>query len=261
MGQRSQIYVRETVNGVTNLVARYYQWNYGSRMVSRCKYTLEWLKEYSEERIPILPEKEKKLVRILDTNFDMVDTMISADIIDEYYELYPEEPFNEAIFFFQDNNNGKLLIDLKDGVLKYAFLDRDAHSNYIMNAEQYMNWDEGINWRENEHLKENGEVDLCKANFPIIEQLGTLMTREEVEEFLSFDYEKHIPKPKKTLERESQYHAFRELILEINNSKEFECMDIDNPGFIEHICKKTNMVEWQYRDIMGDLLKKEPNEA
>lgn len=267
MGQRSQIYVRETVGDTVNLIARYYGWNYGSRMISRCRYTLEWLKEKTKEnsfngkRYPILASSEvyKKLERVLDTNFDFKDVVLGQNIIDEYYEQYPENDFNAAVFFAQDNNNGKLLIDIKDGVLKYAFLNGDADLEHIMSAEEYMAWEynEYENWRECEHIKENGEVVFCEANFPEIEKLAILMTKEEVEEFLSFDYKSVIQKPYETQKREKEYEMFRTLVLEINNSPKFECMDIDNPTFIEYICTLMQIKEWKYRDIMNldDILQ------
>lgn len=268
MGQRSQIYIRETVGNTVNLVARYYGWNFGSRMVSRCRYTLEWLQDaiwenpFNGVHGPILniPSMKSKLERIMDTNFDFKNVVLGQDIIDEYYEQYPEENFNNAVFCRQDNNDGKLIIDIKDGVFKYAFLDSAADSNNIMSAEQYMVWDHSHyeNWKEAEYLLKNGEVAFCEANFPEIEKLATLMTKEEVEEFLSFDYKGVIPKPEKTLEREKHQAALRNLILEINNSKkEFESVDIDNSVFIEFICNKMNIQEWKYREIMGDLLAEE----
>ena len=46
MGQRSQIFVRyQETDGTRKLVARYYGWNYGERMISRARHTIEWLKE------------------------------------------------------------------------------------------------------------------------------------------------------------------------------------------------------------------------
>lgn len=271
MGQRSQIYVRETVGNTVNLTARYYGWNYGSRMVSRCRHTLGWLKAKTTEnlfngkRYPILaiPEMYKKLERILDTNFDMKDVVLGQNIIDEYYEQYPEDDFNASIFFAQDNNDGKLLIDIKDGVLKYAFLNEDAETEHIMSAEEYMAWNYSHydDWRDVERLKENGEVAFCEANFPEIEKLATLMTKEEVEEFLSFDYKSVLPKPVETAERERRYQELRTLIMEIRYSKkEFERMDIDNPIFIEYICTLIQIKEWQYKDIMGVLLTDEEDE-
>ena len=59
MGQRSQIYVaydkgHRNEKGIVErkdgqyLIARYYQWNYGSRMVSRAKGLIEWILENIE---------------------------------------------------------------------------------------------------------------------------------------------------------------------------------------------------------------------
>ena len=58
MGQRSQIYIRYNVNYVSGaatknptthnykgLIARYFGWNYGERMISRARHTLEWIKD------------------------------------------------------------------------------------------------------------------------------------------------------------------------------------------------------------------------
>ena len=46
MGQRSQIYIRiiDENNNIT-LIAKYFQWNYGEKMISRAKYGIEYIKE------------------------------------------------------------------------------------------------------------------------------------------------------------------------------------------------------------------------
>ena len=45
MGQRSQIYVRlKDKEGNKYLIAKYFQWNYGERMISRAKYGIEYCK-------------------------------------------------------------------------------------------------------------------------------------------------------------------------------------------------------------------------
>ena len=85
MGQRSQIFVRyQETDGPRKLVARYYGWNYGERMISRARHTMEWLKENYE----LISFYAEKIPRILDTNFDMRDCVISSDILKEYQELY-----------------------------------------------------------------------------------------------------------------------------------------------------------------------------
>ena len=85
MGQRSQIYVRYQKDGVNYLTARYYQWNYGERMISRCRHSLGWIKEMIPYDWYFTRETEK-LKRILDVNFDMHDITIGYDIIKEWEE-------------------------------------------------------------------------------------------------------------------------------------------------------------------------------
>ena len=43
MGQRSQIYIRYKTETGYHLIANYYQWNYGERMISRARYGIEYL--------------------------------------------------------------------------------------------------------------------------------------------------------------------------------------------------------------------------
>ncbi len=46
IGQKSQIYVRYFENNnERTLVARDFDWNYGERMISRARYTLDWLRQ------------------------------------------------------------------------------------------------------------------------------------------------------------------------------------------------------------------------
>lgn len=88
-------------------------------MISCARYSMEWLKA-NHEYLAYYPEK---IPRILDTNFDMIDCVISSDIIKEYkddIEYYSEhEPemvnkltLNDYVFNSQDNNDGKLFIDV-----------------------------------------------------------------------------------------------------------------------------------------------------
>ena len=49
MGQRSQIFVRfEKEFGEKEIVARYFNWNYGERMISRVYHTIDWIKRHLE---------------------------------------------------------------------------------------------------------------------------------------------------------------------------------------------------------------------
>ena len=194
MGQRSQIYVRYQKDGVNYLTARYYQWNYGERMISRCRHSLEWIKIHIQYDWYLTTETEK-LKRYLDVNFDMQDITIGCDIIKEYEEdeYWRDNKYtlNDYVFKCQDNNDGKLFIDIKDGVIKYAFLDSDCNTDKIMSAAQYMNWDYK-GWRTSEYIDDEQKA-LCEANIKEIKKLATLMTKEEVEEFINADYQS-IPK-------------------------------------------------------------------
>ena len=189
MGQRSQIYVRYHKDGVNYLIARYYQWNYGERMISRCKHGIEWIKEMLNYDWYLTTETEK-LKRILDVNFDMQDIVMGTDIIKEYKEseYWREEcSFNEFVFKCQDNNDGKLFIDVKNGIVKYAFLDYDCNTEHIMSAEQYLNWDyEG--WITNPYIDDEQKL-ICFNNIKEIAEMAQLMTQEEVEDFINCNYE------------------------------------------------------------------------
>ena len=146
MGQRSQIYVAYKDNEEHKLVARYYQWNFGSRMVSRARGLIEWL----SERIDYLAWESDKIARVADVNFDFRDIVISTDLIEEKRK-YGFNPFTEV-----DNDDGKLFILVEGKSLKYCFTDGDIAAP--LTAEQYMEWDncakdteenDGSNYTEN----------------------------------------------------------------------------------------------------------------
>lgn len=208
MGQRSQIYFRcNNENGKYALVARYYQWNYGTRMVSRARHTLEWLESmkcYPYFFCSMTPnENLTKLARIMDVNFDYHDVVLSIDIIKEFEDGYYDD--SEAMFTGQDNNDGQLLIDMvvdwrrkdKKGnypvKFKYAFLN--WNSELIGNGENYMQWsenygDEGPAWRDSEYIQK--EIKYTERNIRYLDKHATLMTADEVKEFISHDYVKDM---------------------------------------------------------------------
>lgn len=187
MGQRSQIYIRYYKDEKYYLTARYYQWNFGERMISRCRYSLEWIKEHVDNGWDwYLTTNTEKLKRILDVNFDMKDIVLGCDIIKEHKEYFQEDDFNDFVFKFQDNNDGKLFIDIKDGIIKYAFLDYDCNTENIMSASKYMNWD-SKGWRTSKYIDEE-QKELCKENLKEIKKLAKLMTKEEVEDFINYKY-------------------------------------------------------------------------
>ena len=67
-----------------------------------------------------------------------------------------------------------------------------------MDAEQYMSWngndeeDDGsvIPWRESKYIK--NEVKYTERNIKKIDKLATLMTQEELNEYLNHDYSKDM---------------------------------------------------------------------
>lgn len=187
MGQRSQIYVRFTdKEGKKYLYARYYQWNYGERMVSRAKHSLEWIKEMIQYP-HVFTSEQIRLIRILDTNFDMQDVVISSDIVQEWKDNFSEENFNNFVFKWQDNNDGKLFIDIdeNENTIKYAFTDQ-YKMDRVMSAAQYMQWNHK-QWRNSKYISKEQKA-LCEKNIRQIPRLAKLMTKEELDEFITCDY-------------------------------------------------------------------------
>lgn len=196
MGQRSQIYVRFNDNGNKKLIARYFGWNYGERMVSRARYTMEWLIEHKDYLC--LPTQQNNLFRIMETNFDMIDCVSSTDIIQEYIEYQDDNDdelidFKNMVFNSQDNNDGQLYIDVTEDGIKYAFIDPyDLHSE-IMNPEEYMDWDcrtDTVPWKMNLKSK---IIKVFNNNVKWIQNNAKLMTGEELKEFKEYDYSWQLP--------------------------------------------------------------------
>ena len=191
MEQRSQIYVRYTKDGKHYLTARYFQWNYGERMISRCRYSLEWIEKTISANWYFTKEKTK-LERILDVNFDMVDVQFGCDIVKEFLEYGDDYSFIDYIFKMQDNNDGKLFIDISDGQFKYCFLDYDCNTENIMDAAGYMAWN-SKNWEQSKYIDDE-QKERCRENLKVIGKIAELMTTEEAEDFINCIYEEE-PKP------------------------------------------------------------------
>ncbi len=187
MGQRSQIYIRYNKKLV---IANYYQWNYGERMISRARHGIEYIKDNLLEYRNFIfndPFQMERLSRIFDTNFDMKDVQISTNIIEEWKDQFFDDNFNDVVFWWQDNNDGRLFVDiLEDGTIKYAFLGYDCDAKNIMSAAKYMDWD-SKDWRNSEYI-DNEQKKQCEDNLKTIEEMATLMTKEEIEDFINFDY-------------------------------------------------------------------------
>ena len=207
MGQRSQIYVRikskEKGKEKVNLIAQYYQWNYAERMISRAKYGIEWIKE----NVEYLDWKDKqiKLGRILDTNFNMIDVVLSSNIIKEYEEhikwlkendkhgidIDNTDGFRDYVFIGQDNNDGKLFIDVdvENKTVKFCLTDYDLN---ILSPKAYMDWDYE-DWEDSEYLPKEARR-ICEDNIEYLETIEQ-MTDEDLQDFINYDYWLDMNKP------------------------------------------------------------------
>ncbi len=185
MGQRSQIYIRFFENNKNRmLIARDFGWNYGERMISRARYTLDWLTENSTDNTNER-EFEKKLVNIINTNFDMLDSMLSTDIIKKSGEMASSEDELEVNFFSYENDDGILFIDImKDGSLKYCFTNGDGK---LLSPEGYMEWD-NKDWETDEYISDAAK-ETCKKNMQYISEHYVMMTESELNEFTSYKYD------------------------------------------------------------------------
>lgn len=193
MGQRSQIFVRfEKELGEKEIVARYFNWNYGERMISRVYHTIDWIKRHLEvtgcDPGQYLSWNRKKLIRILDTNFDICDIVITSNILKEYEECDWNMSLNDFMFHGQDNNDGKAFIDVKrDGTIKYALLTRE---NALCSPSEYMSWDIGKDWKTPNKRFPKQMRDITLNNIQELSILASPMTEEEVKEFMEYEYKR-----------------------------------------------------------------------
>lgn len=193
MGQRSQIYVRlETEDNKTLFVARYFQWCYAERLVSRARSGIEWCYAH----FPYLHLQMSELNRIFDVNFDMHDIVISSDLIEEWKKYGTQFDCTMKDYVFNaDNNDGRLLIDINEKTkkIKYCFVDYD--NNYLGDAESYINW-ELQSCRDDydfvAHLKQQEQYENFTSNIEYLKKNATPMTEKQAKEFINFNYEEVI---------------------------------------------------------------------
>jgi len=197
MGQRSQIYIRIIdKNNNVNLIAKYFQWNYGERMISRARYGIEYIKRNIEYLG--LDSVRERIDKIFDVNFDMQDVAISSDIIQETRDYFGSSKrlMNEYIFLNQDNNDGKLFVECNEnnGEIKYCFTDYEMN---ILSADEYMKWDMGAEWKapnfysgEFAYLNDDWLelIPICVDNINYINENAKMMTPKELEHFIKDDY-------------------------------------------------------------------------
>ena len=198
MGQRSQIYIRYNVNyeqcsGVYNykgLIARYFGWNYGERMVSRARYIIENIHDNYMKYKWTFGNSEylEKLKWICNTNFDMKDIVFSSDIIKEVMEDFDGDT---DYLFNQDNNDGQLFIDVTDDGIKYCFMEF-YNEGEPMDSDQYMKWncehEAHPNWHIPYEYMDKETIDYTEKNIEEINKMATLMTTEEIKAFVEDDY-------------------------------------------------------------------------
>lgn len=185
MGQRSQIYVRyNDEENKRRLMARYFQWNFSDRMISRATYTILHLANVVSATGIIGRFDVEKIIRVIDTNFDMKDVIFSYDLWEDR-DMFDRD--NHEFLFNQDNNDGQLFIDVTSGTIKYCFM---KFYNYgkPMTAKEYMEWDSGHNWEREIEWLTSEEIECVKSNIETIDTIAELMSKEELDIFLHDDY-------------------------------------------------------------------------
>jgi len=200
MGQRSQIYLKYPIGdkGKFGLIANYYGWNYGERMISRAAYAIRYLTGmYLPEYGFMNEDQVEKMRRYLDVNFDMHDIVMSTDLIREYEDSNSSSGCLDYVFN-QANNDGRLFLDCvlrkeHDRTvceIRYCFTDCEYN---ILDAEQYMEWEsESLvdHWRK---LLPHDAIVTCDQNMEYIMENAVLMDEDELYEMMHFPYE-NIPK-------------------------------------------------------------------
>lgn len=199
MGQRSQIFInvdyQNTVHKHMNtkyLVARYFGWNYGVRMISRCSGIIEWL--LCDPQFKHLNEEREKLEKICDINWDMHDIVISGNILQQYIENDDKNVWKtpKSMFLNQANNDGKLYIDYKviesendkcKVEVKYCFTDWD--NKYLGSAANYLKWNLSLQWRKDCDAETRRYTVF---NLTYITDNAKVMSEKEYNEFITRNY-------------------------------------------------------------------------
>lgn len=195
MGQRSQIYIRYHVTSeygrvYHGLIARYYNWNYGERMVSRARSIMGLLTDEFLKNKELFGDlwRLKKLERFCDVNFDMKDIVLSTDIIQE---VAVDRNDNPEYLFLQPNNDGQLFIDVTNDGIKYCFMDY-CDEGEPMDAEQYMKWnceyEDHPDWHQPYEYMSQETISYTEENIKQITVMATLMTEDDLKDFLEEDY-------------------------------------------------------------------------
>lgn len=184
MGQRSEIYVAfEMANGQKKITARYFDWNYGERMISRVRYTSEWLNRRMRSCSTI---SKDDLIPIIETNFDMVDHIQSAKIEPATFKSFK---LHVKASDFLNDGRAFIYVNLK-GEVKYCFTNN--HDLEPMDCDNYMLFDTEYNYDYakwiNPEYKNSKKMSQCRKNIKWLSRNANLMTQAELDEFLAAEY-------------------------------------------------------------------------
>ena len=207
MGQRSQMYVIAKKNNKYYMTANYYQWNYGERMISRVRGTLEQIIDDYIKYDWQLTTDNAKLRRIMDINWDMHDVVLSSDIVKEFTNDYEEywktegnsyaQDFFDFCFSGQDNNDGQAYmyidLDVDNPKVKLCFtrytFDKDSS---VINANEYLTldllYDNPGTWQEYMIKSEYYDAETIvytEKNIEYIEEHSEMLNKEELLDILN----------------------------------------------------------------------------
>jgi hypothetical protein len=121
----------------------------------------------------------------------MKDILMSSDIIGEWKDEYQDHNFNEIVFKDQDNNDGQLFIDVTCKGIRYCFT-RFPGDYEPMSAEEYMKWnceyDGRPNWHKPGQYMSKETIGYTEENIKKLDEAATVMTAEELKDFIDGDY-------------------------------------------------------------------------
>lgn len=202
MGQRSQTYVMWTRKDKRRtFVGKYHQWLYGRPFLATGAGIIEWLDR--ELEYPAGLDSDPKYYReIVDNIAALMDVACRYVYVSKGQDVFEvmDEP-EESIFTDCANNDGQLYIMITPDKkkIKYCFTDDrifDLDGVRIMDCHEWFEWD----YRDlTDHEKMNAllnekEVKQC---FETFDTLAELMTRDELKDFVNYDYRKETEAWKK----------------------------------------------------------------
>lgn len=163
-------------------------WNYGERMVSRVAHTVEWLAGATYRSICLSPEFRERLVMYLSVNFDMMDVMLTDDMLGK--DDLDDKTVGDRLLSSRNHNGyGLIWVDTKGNAVKYAFTHWKAdNAERALSLKEYLHIEYGgcdpdlnFNCRKLA-VNDEAEIDLIR-NKHRLRDCGVLMTSDEVLKF------------------------------------------------------------------------------